>query len=224
VANPSTAGTAGTAGSASSPASSPASPASTAGTAGTKDRIIEVTAKLFRRYGYHGAGMKQIVANASATFGSVYHFFPGGKEELGVEVLRRSGQMYLELAVTIVGGAPDVATGVGYFFGGAAEVLRQSDYIDACPIETVALEVASTNEALRQATADVFESWVAGVGAVLASAGIREDRARELAIVVICALEGAFVLSRAARTTEAVERTGAAMAAMIRAAVAECNS
>jgi AcrR family transcriptional regulator len=190
----------------------------------TKDRILEVTAELFRRYGYNGAGLKQIVANANATFGSVYHFFPGGKEELGVEVVRRSGQMYLELAEAVIGGAPDVATGVSYFFGGAAEVLRQSDFIDACPIETVALEVASTNEALRQATADVFESWVAGVGAMLAAAGIDEDRARELAIVAICALEGAFVLSRAARTTEAVERAGAAMHAMVSAAVEQCNS
>jgi AcrR family transcriptional regulator len=187
----------------------------------TRERILEVTAELFRRYGYNGSGLKQIVGNANATFGSVYHFFPGGKEQLGVEVVRRSGQMYLELAETILDGAPDVATGVRDFFLGAAEVLRQTDYIDACPIETVALEVASCNEPLRQATADVFESWVSGVGGRFSAAGIGADKARELAIVVIAALEGAFVLSRAARTTEAVEAAGSFAAAVVQASLDE---
>ncbi|MDQ1394118.1 MAG: hypothetical protein QOF30_3095 [Acidimicrobiaceae bacterium] len=187
--------------------------------ADTKERILEVTAELFQRYGYNGSGLKQIVTNANATFGSVYHFFPGGKQQLGVEVLRRSGQMYLELAETIVGGASDVATGVRHFFLGAAEVLRQTGYLDACPIETVALEVASTNEALRQATADVFESWITGIGALFTAAGIGEEKARDLAIVVITAIEGAFVLSRAARTTEALERAGTYAAAIVQAAL-----
>jgi AcrR family transcriptional regulator len=197
--------------------------------ANTKERILEVTADLFRRYGYHGAGLKQIVTDANATFGSVYHFFPGGKEQLGVEVLRRSGQMYLELAETIIGGAPDVATGVSYFFLGAAEVLRQTDYIDACPIETVALEVASSNEPLRLATAEVFESWVTGVAAMFAGTGsgsptsIDAAEARELALVVIVAIEGAFVLSRAARSTEAIDAAGRYATAAVQAALDRCN-
>ena len=49
------------------------------------------------------------------------------------------------------------------FFDGAAAVLEETDYLDACPIGTVALEVASTNDRLRAATADVFDSWVAAV-------------------------------------------------------------
>ena len=53
-------------------------------------------------------------------------------------------------------------TGVRDCFYGAAEVLRETDYADACPIETLALEVASTNEPLRIATAEVFESWLDG--------------------------------------------------------------
>ena len=58
----------------------------------------------------------------------------------------------------VIDAAPDVVSDV---FTGAAEVLRQTDYADACPVETVAPEVASTNEPLRQATADVSESWIA---------------------------------------------------------------
>ncbi|MEA2309123.1 MAG: hypothetical protein QOI65_1409, partial [Thermoleophilaceae bacterium] len=70
--------------------------------AGTRERIVDTSAELFRRQGYAGTGVKQIVNEASAPFGSLYHFFPGGKEQLGEEVIRWSGQMYLQLFVTVV--------------------------------------------------------------------------------------------------------------------------
>ena len=84
-------------------------------------------------------------------------------------------------------------------------MLRLTDYEDACPIATVALEVASTNEPLRRATADVFESWISSVVQRLTDAGIEARRARELAVFVISALEGAFVLCRAMKSTEAMD-------------------
>src|SRR5205814_1750841 len=82
------------------------------------------------------------------------------------------------------------------------------DYADACPIETVALEVASSNEPLRQATADVFESWIDGATERFVDAGVDAAKARELAIFLIAALEGAFVLSRAMKSTEAIQIAG----------------
>jgi AcrR family transcriptional regulator len=186
----------------------------------TKERILDITAELFRRYGYTGTGMKQIVAEAHAPFGSLYHFFPGGKEELGVEVIRRSGQMYGELFEAMMAAAPDLVAGVSDFFAGAAEVLRQTDYADACPIATVALEVASTSEPLRQATADVFEGWTRAVSARLCEGGVASADARDLAILMINLLEGAFILSRAARTTEALEVAATAAVAAVQAALA----
>jgi AcrR family transcriptional regulator len=185
----------------------------------TRDRILDTTAELFRRYGYTGTGLKQIVADANAPFGSVYHFFPGGKAQLGEEVIRRSGQMYMEIVLAIFDAAPDLLSGVRDSFAGAAEVLRQTDYIDACPIATVALEVASSNDILRRATADVFESWVIGVTSRLATAGIPQQEARSLAIVLIELIEGGFLLSRAARQTEALDAAGTAAVALVKAAL-----
>ncbi|HEV7466597.1 MAG TPA: TetR/AcrR family transcriptional regulator [Candidatus Dormibacteraeota bacterium] len=185
----------------------------------TRDRILDITADLFRRYGYTGTGLKQIVSEARAPFGSVYHFFPGGKAQLGEEVIRRSGAMYLGLFQAIADASPDPVTAVGNFFDGAAAVLRETGYEDACPIATVALEVASTSEPLRQATADVFESWIGGAAERLTAAGVPAATARELAILMISGLEGAFVLSRAMRTTEALEVAGAAATAAVRAAI-----
>jgi AcrR family transcriptional regulator len=185
----------------------------------TKARILDTTAGLFMRYGYTGTGLKQVVADANAPFGSLYHHFPGGKQELGVEVIHRSGAMYLELVTGVFDAAPDIVTGVHDCFTGAAEVLRATDYADACPIETVALEVASTNEPLRAATAEVFESWIEGATARFRAAGIDDAAARALSISVIALLEGAFVLARASRTTEAIDAAGATAAAAVEAAL-----
>jgi AcrR family transcriptional regulator len=188
--------------------------------ASTKDRIVDASAELFRRNGYTGTGVKQIVATANAPFGSLYHFFPGGKEELGEEVIRWSGAMYLQLIDAIFDPAPDAVTGVSDFFEGAAATLRETDYADACPIATVALEVASTSERLRQATADVFDSWIEAGAERLIAVGLEAERARELATFVLAALEGAFVLSRAKRTSEPVEIAGRIVTAVVRDALA----
>jgi AcrR family transcriptional regulator len=187
----------------------------------TKERIVTASAELFRRQGYNGTGVKQIVAAAEAPFGSLYHFFPGGKEQLGAEVIRTSGASYGRLLGEVAGPAPDVATGIDWFFAGAAQTLVETDYADACPIATVALEVASTSEPLREATADVFESWIAAAGEYLAGAGISAARARELALAIISLLEGAFVLSRAQRSTEPLRAAGDCAVAAIRAALSE---
>ena len=185
----------------------------------TKDRILDTTAELFKRYGFTGTGLKQIVADANAPFGSVYHHFPGGKAELGEAVIRRSGQMYLELVMSVFDSAPDPLSAVDAIFAGAAAVLRETDYIDACPIATVALEVASSNEPLRIATAEVFESWIATAAARCAAGGIAPDHARTVAIVIIELLEGGFLLSRAARNTDALDAACIGARAVVSAAL-----
>jgi AcrR family transcriptional regulator len=169
----------------------------------TRTRIVETSAELFRRQGYNATGVKQIVTEAKAPFGSLYHFFPDGKEQLGAEAVRISGGQYELLIPAVFDQAPDPVTGIRMFFAGAAEHLVETDYEDACPIATVALEVSSVSEPMRNACADVFESWIAA-----GSKRLSVDRARELTIAMLCALEGAFVLARALRSTEPLEIAG----------------
>jgi AcrR family transcriptional regulator len=181
----------------------------------TRDRIVATTAGLFRRQGFVGTGLKQIVAEADAPFGSVYHFFPGGKVQLGAEVIRSSGHEYQKLLEAIFDAAPDIVAGVARCFSGAAKLLHDSGYADACPIETVALEVASTNDTLRLACGEVFEAWFEEATRRLTEAGIGRARARELAIIFVCTLEGAFVLSRTLRSPEPIEAAGRFAAAAV---------
>jgi AcrR family transcriptional regulator len=186
----------------------------------SRERIVQSSAELFRRQGYASTGVKQIVADASAPFASLYHFFPGGKEQLGEEVVRFSGALYGELIDVFFTPGADPVSATRDFFAGAAETLRETDYADACPIATVALEVSSTSEPLRRACAEVFESWIAGAAGRLAESGLARKQARTLAISMLASLEGAFVLARALRSTEPVEVAGAAATAAVRDAMA----
>lgn len=185
----------------------------------TRTRIVEASAELFRRQGYNATGVKQIVSAAQAPFGSLYHFFPGGKEQLGAEAIRTSGALYELLIPAVLDPAPDPVSGVRAFFAGAAEHLRETDYEDACPIATVALEVSSSSETMREACAEVFESWIAAGMARFQAAGLEPDQARELTVSMLCALEGAFVLSRALRTTAPLEVAGELIAGAVAAAL-----
>lgn len=182
----------------------------------TKERIMTASAELFRRNGYTGTGLKQIVAEAGAPFGSLYHFFPGGKEQLGEEVIRHSGMLYTQLFDIFITPAEDIVSGIEAAFAGAAVTLRETDYADACPIATVALEVASTSEPLRKATADVFTAWIDKGTEAFQRFGLSEEDSRKLTIAVITSLEGAFVLSRSLRDVEPLAIAGEAAVATAR--------
>lgn len=190
----------------------------------TRERIVEASAELFRRQGYAATGVKQIVTAARAPFGSLYHHFPGGKEQLGAEAVRASGALYELLIPAVFDPAPDLPSAVTAFFAGAAEHLADTDYADACPIATVALEVSSVSETMREACADVFESWIAAGMARFTAAGLDEAEARALVIGMIGALEGAFVLARATRSTEALHLAGEQTARVVQRALSAAGS
>src|SRR5215470_7624176 len=186
----------------------------------TRARIVRRSAELFRRQGYTGTGVKQIVAEASAPFGSVYHFFPGGKEQLGAEVIRWSGAIYGQLIDAFFEPGADPVAATRAFFAAAADTLEESGYADACPIATVALEVSSTSEPMRQACAEVFDSWIQAAADRLATSGLTPGQARSLAISMLASLEGAFVLARALRSIEPLHIAGATATAAVREVMA----
>ena len=174
----------------------------------TRDRLVEVSATLLQRQGLTGTGIKQILAEAGAPFSSLYHHFPGGKDELADVAIGVAGARYQALVEATWDGAGDVTSGVAAVFDGAAQTLESTDFAVACPIATVALEVASTNERLRLSTARVFDAWIAAGAARLEAEGIAPDDARTLTLTLIALLEGAFVLSQSLKSAEPVHAAG----------------
>src|ERR1017187_3101868 len=126
-------------------------------TSDTRVRLLEASAQLFRQQGYAGTGLKQITATGEAPWGSLYHFFPGGKEELGAAAVTHSGRRYLKLFDLVYArSGNDPAQSIQAFFRLSVDALDRSEFADGCPIATVALEVASTSEPLRHACDAVF--------------------------------------------------------------------
>lgn len=193
------------------PAAAPHSPQTTP----TRDRILYACGELFRRQGYAGTGLKQVLGQAQAPFGSLYHFFPEGKEQLGAEVLDAGGAFFLALYEAIVDAEDDLVSGLRAFFDGAAQTLVATDYQDACPIATVAGEVASTHDRLRRAAQTAFESWLDALAEDLRAAGAPTEQARSTALAVLALIEGAFLLSRTLRSVEPMRAAADAAVALV---------
>lgn len=186
----------------------------------TRDRLITATAELFRRQGFHGTSLKQVTIAAGAPMGSLYHHFPGGKSQLADTVLTTTGATYRELFEAIYDAAPDPATAVTDFFDSAADALAEIDYLDLCPIGTVAREVASTDDGLRRTSDAVLTSWVEAAADRLQVAGLARDAARDLALALVASVEGGFLLSRAARSPEPLRAVGRVLRRQVEAALA----
>jgi AcrR family transcriptional regulator len=180
----------------------------------TKERLVKAGVDLFKRQGLHATGVKEILQRARAQSSSLYHFFPGGKEELAAEVIASAGADYQQLVEEVWDSQDDTVRGVREIFEAAADVLEASDYADICPIGTLAHEVAGTNNELRIATAEVFESWIDSACARLVEAGATVEDAGTMAPTLIAMLEGSFILCRTIRSTEPM-RDAARVAAYI---------
>jgi AcrR family transcriptional regulator len=183
--------------------------------ASTRERLVAAGIELFQRQGMAATGIKQILNMADARFSSLYHHFPGGKDQLAAEVIATAGEAYQELVEATWDAQPDAVSGVQEVFEGAADVLEATDYADVCPIATVALEVAGTNNELRMATADVFEAWLRSATMRLEESGASTADATWVAHTIVALLEGAFLLCRTLRDTAPMRDAGRVAATLV---------
>lgn len=184
---------------------------------GTRERILSATGTLLRRQGYAATGLQEIAGQSGARIGSIYHFFDG-KEALAEASIRASGAAYGAMVLDLLQNGPtDPVEALGAVFAQAATDLVAADYADACPIATVALEVASTNDVLRQATSEVFSAWIDGLTLWCRRLVDDPTDARDLAVAILSTLEGAFILARAQRRPEPLLGAGRSITRLAKA-------
>ena len=58
----------------------------------TRANLVQTMARLLRDQGYTATGRAQLLAESGVSNGSLYHHFPGGKEDLAEAALKASGQ------------------------------------------------------------------------------------------------------------------------------------
>jgi TetR/AcrR family transcriptional repressor of lmrAB and yxaGH operons len=187
----------------------------------TRERLLVTGERLFRTQGYSGTGLKQLAQEAEAPWSSMYHFFPGGKQQLGAEVVRYAADRYAELIAKAFAARSDPGDAVAAVFKAEAKILTESKFRNGCPVAAVTLDVASTVEELREPCAKAFDLWIGTIAQALAAAGLAAKDARALASYVLSSLEGAIVLSRAEKSVTALEQTAAFVMQTVRAKLAE---
>jgi TetR/AcrR family transcriptional regulator, lmrAB and yxaGH operons repressor len=173
----------------------------------TKDRLLRAGERLFRAQGYSGTGLKQLAAEAEAPWSSMYHFFPGGKEQLAEEAIRYGGELYAQMIKQCFAAYPDPRDAVAAMFTGEARILKSSGFRNGCPVASVALDVASTTEKVRKPCAEVFASWIAALAEGIAGSGAPAETATDLATYILASLEGAIILSRTSKSVKPLEQT-----------------
>ncbi|MFG2844786.1 TetR/AcrR family transcriptional regulator [Kitasatospora sp. NPDC048296] len=171
----------------------------------TRARLIAGTRELIEEQGYFGTGLNQVLAATGAPRGSLYFHFPGGKDQLVAAALVQSGQEVADLLTTLAAEGADAAALTERLTEVFAERLARSDYTKGCPIATVALEVAGTNEPLRAVCAEVYESWQHILAEQLAAGGFRPAEASTAAGQALALMEGAVLLASVRRSREPLD-------------------
>jgi TetR/AcrR family transcriptional regulator, lmrAB and yxaGH operons repressor len=183
----------------------------------TRQKLVDATAALLRRQGYHATGLAEIVAESGAPRGSLYFHFPGGKDELAIAALRASGDQWRARIHAAIAGITELGDSIDAIVAVLADELEASGWDHGCPVAPVALE--ATSEPVRATIVDHFASWLALSEAHLAGFGVPRDRARSLAVVAVSSVEGALMLARVLRSREPLVAVGRALRALAALAV-----
>ncbi|MBW5486937.1 TetR/AcrR family transcriptional regulator [Streptomyces bambusae] len=167
---------------------------------GTRDRLVRTASRLMQHGGYENSPIKQIVRDAGATLGSLYHFFPGGKQELAVAAIHFGDEEFAEMLAAGLATREDPAEAVEAVTGLLAEALEASDWLDGCPVTATALETLGRLPDVQEACGRAFAHWQGLVAAKLRAGGLPEDEAADLAVTVVNTLEGAEMTAQVSRS------------------------
>lgn len=170
-----------------------------------RDQIIEKTCELLELQGYHATGLNQIIRESGSPKGSLYYYFPGGKEELAAESVRHIGDLVLERITAHLAEIDAPAEAIRVFIRNIAVNVERSGFQAGGPITTVALETAASSDLLRQTCDDIYGRWQAVVADKLRSGDMGDERATNLAALVIAAIEGGILLCRTSRSRGPLE-------------------
>jgi TetR/AcrR family transcriptional regulator, lmrAB and yxaGH operons repressor len=184
-----------------------------------REDMLSAAVELFRARGYEGVGVAELLQRSGAPRGSLYFHFPGGKEQIGAEVVERVGvtvaQRFRELAATDV----DLNTFIERVFKTTAKECKERDYKASCPMAAIAAGVSSDNPKLQAAIRDAFAAWEREIAAAAETRGMTRKNAETFASSFVTAMEGAFVVSKAQGNSTAHINASRAMQALAGALV-----
>lgn len=164
--------------------------------------VIPVLAEIFREYGYEGASLSLIASRTGLGKGSLYHFFPGGKEQMASEVLREIDGWFEDAVYKPLRDADDPRAAILEMCRSVATYFWSGKRV--CLIGAFALD--NVRDRFSDAIRDYFAVWQRSLQQALVRIGHDADRASDIAEDAILSIQGALVLSRALDDTAVFER------------------
>ena len=179
-----------------------------------KQHIQETAARLFEKQGYHATGLNEIIRESGAPKGSLYYYFPGGKEQIGAETALWSAAQMAERIRAGLAQSPDPAEAVRLLTLGVAGAVEQAGFAAGGPLMMLAAESAVRSERLNAACREAYGL----LGAVFAE---KLGGDAKLAQFVLCTLEGAILLSRVNHSGDPLRAAAERLEAWIRQEMSE---
>jgi TetR/AcrR family transcriptional repressor of lmrAB and yxaGH operons len=174
---------------------------------GTRDRLVAAMYDALQRRGLHGMGLNELLLQAQAPKGVLYHHFPAGKSALAVAAIEEAIARLTTGLDGLLASKKAPAAALRSWMASAQKQLEGSLFERGCPLATVALESTAQDTAIRQALAQGFEAVRERLGALLGAAGMAPAPARQLAALIVAAYEGALLQARVAGHAQVMSDT-----------------
>lgn len=162
----------------------------------SRDLIVQTAARLFFSQGYHATGLSQIIKESDTPKGSLYHYFPHGKEELAYECIEQTNKHVLKKFNDAFDQYSTTGDAIQGFIRDMADDTEQSGFTGFLPFSFwAAVETSCISNKLRSACQDVFADWQKVIADRLQQEGASELRAKEAALLMVSMMEGALIIS-----------------------------
>lgn len=174
--------------------------------AGSREKMLEAAISLMRRTGLAGAGINEIVRESGAPKGSIYHYFPGGKQQLACDALELYATRVRDFLDSTLSAARTPRSKIRALFEALAHRIEDARFEASCAAGAVSLDLDANLEALRDGVDAAFASWIETIARHFPSGDARAADA--FAGFVLSAIEGAYVRSRAGQSADPFREAG----------------
>lgn len=169
----------------------------------TREAIVDTASRLFFTQGYHATGLNQIIKDSESPKGSLYYYFPHGKEELALTCINRTSEIVASRLRLYMESGDTPALAVQNFILSMAREAEEASFEGLVPFSFwVAAETSCVSNELRTACQCVFKDWQDVIAQRLIKEGMKEEAAVGKAVVVVSLFEGALLLALTCRNVQ----------------------
>jgi TetR/AcrR family transcriptional regulator, lmrAB and yxaGH operons repressor len=182
-----------------------------------RDQILEITCDLFESQGFHATGLNQVVKESGAPKGSLYYYFPEGKEEIAAEAIKRTGLLVQERIRANLANNDAASEAVRQFILTIAHHVELSGFQAGGPLMMVAMETATSSERINVACREAYQHLQDAFRDRLVAGGYTAERAAQLAMFITSSIEGGIILSRTYHSGAPLRRVAEELARFLNA-------